>query len=156
MDQAVVGVGNPVMCDDGLAKRAIEALAESDVEADTYFAGTTAFLALEAMNGADRAIVIDALDVPDAEPGSIHTFYIKGGGDDSPAREVLMHDFSFSDAIEMGECAYSIPDEIVLLGIVPEQVEAGVSLSDTVTDQIPALVERVTEELKRSVTKTQS
>jgi hydrogenase maturation protease len=149
MKQVVVGVGNPIMTDDGLAKRAIESIEDAEVNAETYFASTTAFLALEAMQGADRAIVIDALDVPGAEPGSIHRYLLNGADPDPSTPEVLMHDFSFSDAIEMGECAYSIPEEMVLIGMVPERVEAGLSLTDTVRERIPVLVDRIVEELNR-------
>lgn len=151
MKQVVVGVGNPIMGDDGLGKHAIEALAETNLDADLGFAGTTAFLALELMQGADRAFVVDALDVPDAEPGSIHMYALNSGRADPDTPDVYMHDFSFSDALEMGASAYSIPDHIVLLGMVPERVEVGVDLSDTVREQIPILVDRVLEELEEPV-----
>jgi hydrogenase maturation protease len=155
--QVVVGVGNPIMCDDGLGRHAVERL-PPDVPAEVCFAGTTAFLALEAMSGMDRAVVVDAINVPGADPGSIHRYPLSsarnreppdGAGPDPEPPEVLMHDFSFGDALEIGELAYELPEEIVLLGLVPERVEAGDALSEVVERALPTLVERVLAELDR-------
>ncbi len=148
-DQVVIGVGNPIMGDDGLAKQVIDRLPVAEMDARVCFAGTTAFLALEAMDGADRAIVVDAVDVPGAEPGSIHRYPLLGERDRDAGIEVLMHDFSLGDAIEMGSAAYDLPEAMILLGIVPEQVAAGDRLSDAVRTRLPSLVARVLDELEQ-------
>ena len=62
---AVVGVGNPTMGDDGVGQAVIDRLDEAasgDESVRATFAGTTGFFALEAMDGADRAVVVDAVD----------------------------------------------------------------------------------------------
>lgn len=150
MNQVVVGVGNPIMGDDGLGKRVVDTLADMDLDVEVGFAGTTAFLALELMQGADRAIVVDAIDVPDASPGSIHLYPLNSHPDpDTP--EVLMHDFAFSEALSIGECAYPIPGAVLLIGMVPERVEVGLTLSETVANRLPALVDRIVAEVDRPV-----
>lgn len=147
-DQVVVGVGNPIMGDDGLGKHVIDRLPVAEMDAQACFAGTTAFLALEAMDGADRAVVVDAVDVPGAEPGSIQRHPLAGDPDRDSGIEVLMHDFSLGDAIEMGTTAYDLPEAMILLGIVPEQIAAGDRLSETVRTRVPELVARVLDELE--------
>jgi hydrogenase maturation protease len=149
MTDVVVGVGNPVMTDDGIGKAVIDALHDEGVvdgeDVRATHAGTTAFLALEAMSGADRAIVIDAVDV-DSPPGSIHQFeYEDGEFPDLP--DVLMHDFSFTEALSVGTEAYDLPDEIVLIGVVPAKLETGVGLSDRLEARVPDVVATVETEL---------
>lgn len=140
--QAVVGVGSMVMSDDGVGYHAVERLQERSLPEDTTVthAGTTAFLALEAMSGVDRAIVVDALALDD-EPGTVREFRLGEPTEETP--EVTMHDFSFSDALAVGESAYDLPDEVVLAGVVPASLEPGVELSEPVAAALPELVSRI-------------
>ena len=144
--QAVVGVGSMVMRDDGVGYHAVDRLQERDLPegATATHASTTAFLALEAMSGSDRAIVVDALDL-DASPGTIREFRL-----DQPDQhpEVTMHDFSFSDALAAGSGAYDIPEEILLVGVVPGTVEPGVELSEPVEAALPELLDRIERRLR--------
>ena len=144
--QAVVGVGSRVMRDDGVGFHAIEALRERSLPPGTTVshAGTTAFLALEAMSGTDRAIVVDALAVDD-EPGCVRTFRYDDPGETPP--EVTMHDFSFSDALAVGDAAYDLPETVELVGVVPAVLEPGLELSDPVADALPDLVSHITTRL---------
>ncbi len=140
--QAVVGVGSMVMGDDGVGYHAVEALADRPLPDDAIatHAGTTAFLALEAMSGADRAVVVDALSLDD-EPGTVREFRLTDPAEEAP--EVTMHDFSFGDALAVGDAAYDLPEEVLLVGAVPHSVEPRVGLSDPVEAALPELVSRI-------------
>ncbi len=147
---AVVAVGNPIMGDDGVGASVIERLENSAVgeRADVTIAngGTTAFFALEAMSGCERAIVVDAI-ATGAEPGTIHTYrYVDGAfTDDVP--EMTMHDFSFAEALQAGRDAYDIPDEVLILGVEPKRIEMSMELTAPIERAVPTLVDIVTEEL---------
>jgi len=144
--QAVVGVGSMVMRDDGVGYHAVERLHERSLPAGVTatHAGTTAFLALEAMSGTDRAIVVDALALDD-EPGTVRAFRLDDPATEPP--EVTMHDFSFSDALSVGDAAYDLPDRVSLVGVVPARLEPGVELSDPVAAALPDLVSLIESRL---------
>lgn len=144
--QAVVGVGSMVMGDDGVGYHAIEALEDCSLPEGTSLthAGTTAFLALEAMSGADRALVVDALALEEP-PGTIREFRLDCPDVDAP--EVTMHDYSFTDALAVGDVAYDVPDRVRLLGVVPEQLDPAVELSEPVAAALPELVSRIEQRL---------
>lgn len=155
---AIVGVGNQIMRDDGLSAAVTDALREDGIDeredVTIDHAGTTAFFALEAMDGADRAILVDALQIPGADPGSIHrTAYTDGVPTDEEV-EIDMHDFSFSEALTAGDHAYDLPEEIVVIGMVPRDLSAGLSLSDPVARNVDALTDRVRVELERLLEET--
>jgi len=142
VEQAVVGVGSRVMGDDGVGYHAVERLHDRSLPGGVTatHAGTTAFLALEAMSGADRAVVVDALALDD-DPGTIREFRLHDPSEEAP--EVTMHDFSFSDALAVGDAAYDLPEEVLLVGIVPERLEPSLELSETVAAALPELVSRI-------------
>lgn len=150
-DVAVVGVGNPIMGDDGLGKRVIDELREMPgmTEEDVVLAhaGTTAFFALEAIDGCAKAIIIDAISTGDA-PGTIHTYQFVDGAFIGDVPEITMHDFSFVEALEAGRSAYDIPDELLIYGVEPERIEATMKLSETVERAIPTVIELVRDELE--------
>jgi hydrogenase maturation protease len=150
-EHAIVGVGNQIMRDDGLGAAVIEALCEQGLDEHPAVsldqAGTTAFFALEAIDGADRAVVVDAIRVPGSEPGALHRMVYSDGRFEDVDPQIHMHDFSFVDALEAGAQAYDLPEEIVVLGMTPAATTAGLGLSETVAQRLPALVELVREEL---------
>ncbi|MEF8757458.1 MAG: hydrogenase maturation protease [Halobacteriales archaeon] len=146
---AVVGIGNAIMSDDGVGESVVKALQERELpdDVDATHAGTTAFFALEAMDGADRAVVVDAVATGDAPPGAVHRYRYRDGGFDGATPDVLMHDFSLTDALQAGRTAYDLPDELVVVGVEPATTDPGVELSDPVAESVPAVVDAVFEEL---------
>ncbi|MFW6265676.1 MAG: hydrogenase maturation protease [Halanaeroarchaeum sp.] len=155
-EQAVVGVGNQIMRDDGLSAAVVDALRDAGLDdhpnVSLSHAGTTAFFALEAMDGADRAIVVDAIQVPDADPGDVHRIVYREGAFETADFDINMHDFSFTEALAAGDHAYDVPDEIVVLGMTPAVVTAGLELSATVREGLDELVALVRRELERGGT----
>lgn len=147
---AVVGVGNPIMGDDGLGERIVEELEElpeTDTEDVTLtHAGTTAFFALEAMSGCEEAVVIDALATGE-EPGTIQRYRWVDGSFAGDVPEITMHDFSFVEALHAGREAYDLPDELLIFGVEPERIEASMELSEPVEEAVPELVELVLDRL---------
>ncbi|MFB6085882.1 MAG: hydrogenase maturation protease [Halodesulfurarchaeum sp.] len=150
---AIVGVGNQIMGDDGVGARVVETLEESVLgdREDVIFAnaGTTAFFALEAMSGCERAIVIDAI-ATGADPGTIHQYRFVDGAFAGEIPEMTMHDFSFAEALEAGRNAYDIPDEVLILGVEPARIEMSMELSEPIERTVPHLVEHIQEEVPES------
>lgn len=136
----VVGVGNPTMGDDGVARAVLRELDDATAVASrTEFVGTTALLALEAMDGAERAVVVDAIDA-DGPPGTVHR--VRVGDEESPA-EVLMHDFTFASATRSCGSAYDLPERVVVVGVVPARIEPNLGLSPTIDRIVPDLAAAV-------------
>ncbi|MFT4889869.1 MAG: hydrogenase maturation protease [Halobacteriales archaeon] len=147
---AVVGVGNPIMGDDGVGPKIIERLEGSPAGAadDVRLtdAGTTGFLALEAMSGAERAVVVDAVETGES-PGTIHEYRYVDGTFETDVPEMTMHDVSFTEAMVAGRDVYDLPDEIRVLGVEPADVSIGDELSEAVeraaTELTEVLLERI-------------
>lgn len=147
-DLAIVGVGNSIMGDDGVGPAVIERLLASPVGADADVrlvdAGTTGFMALEAMSGAERAVIVDAIETG-ASPGTIHEYRCVEGTFETAVPEMTMHDVSFTEALAAGGEVYDLPDEIRILGVEPADVSIGEELSEPVDTAATELVASLTE-----------
>jgi hydrogenase maturation protease len=149
-EMAIVAVGNPIMGDDGVGATVIETLEESDVgerdDCTLANGGTTAFFALEAMSGCDRAIVVDAISTG-ADPGTVHRYRYVDGAFAGDIPEMTMHDFSFAEALQAGREAYDIPDEVLIFGVEPARIEMSMELSEPIEQTVPTLVDYIRDEL---------
>ncbi|MFW5965169.1 MAG: hydrogenase maturation protease [Halodesulfurarchaeum sp.] len=149
-EMAIVAVGNQIMGDDGVGAAIIEALEAGAVgeRLDVTLAngGTTAFFALEAMSGCDRAIVVDAI-ATGAEPGTVQTYRYVDGAFREDIPEMTMHDFSFAEALRAGREAYEIPPDVLIYGVEPKRVEMSMELSEPVAAAVPTVVSLIEDEL---------
>jgi hydrogenase maturation protease len=149
-DLAIVGVGNTIMGDDGVGPSLVERLEDSPVgsAADVRLtdAGTTGFMALEAMSGAERAVVVDAVETGDP-PGTVHEYRCVDGTFETDVPEMTMHDVSFTEALVAGRDVYDLPDEIRILGVEPADVSIGDELSEPVEQAVSELAGSLTESI---------
>lgn len=147
---AIVGVGNEIMGDDGVGPTVIQRLDGTSLDSAERVrlvdAGTTGFFALEAMSGADRAIVVDAIETG-ATPGTIQEYRCVEGTFDAEVPDMTMHDVSFTEAMTVGRDVYDLPDEIRVLGVEPETVSVGTELSEAVDRAAGELVNMLTENI---------
>ena len=145
---AVVGVGNRLLRDDGVGPRVIDTLERSVAVAPAqlrlFDAGTTGFLALEAMSGCERATVVDAIRTGQP-PGTVQEYRFKDGGFDEEVPQMTMHDVSFTEALSFARDVYDLPDDVRIIGVEPESLDTGLTLSPPVRKAIPAVIERISE-----------
>jgi hydrogenase maturation protease len=145
---SVIGIGNSIMGDDGVGIHAVLKLREMGLPAavEVFDAGTDAFYALGAMEGKDKAIILDACKGDNA-PGTIYRFICDPlHGKWEPAFGLSMHGMNFMDIMITSE-AFKLPPEIVLLGVEPEMIDWSTELSPKVKAVLPMLIEMVLREL---------
>lgn len=149
----VVGVGSEIMGDDGFGPHVIERLQNSEYASNNAVefvnAGTTGFLALEAMSGANHALVIDAVQTG-SPPGTIQEYRCVDGTfvDDVP--DMTMHDVSFTEALVYAREVYDLPEEIRILGVEPATIAPSLELSESVEAAIPDVIDIITDVLAKT------
>jgi hydrogenase maturation protease len=134
----VLGLGNPLMADEGIGVHLVERLLES---ADRYpavdfiDAGTGGLPILYQIEGRRKAIVIDCAFM-DEPPGTIRRFT----PDEVESRKVLahqsLHEADLMKIIAIARDLGQAPEEIVIFGIQPERIEPGLGLSRALRDRI--------------------
>lgn len=146
----VLGLGNPLLRDEGVGAHVISALTEAGAPAGVEFAdGGTAGIDLAALIS-DRTlvIVIDALVGP-FEPGTV----LRLERDDllpSQGADISAHGPALPEALRMADFLGEPPAEIVVLGVVPADIGWGEDLTPGIRRQVPEILNLVHAELERA------
>jgi hydrogenase maturation protease len=152
MKTIVLGVGNPILQDDGVGLHVIEALRNQvkspNVTVET--ASTGGMNLLDMIRGYEKVILIDAVKRQDSPPGEVKRFELS---DLHSVHSSNPHDVSLSEALQLakqiGETP--LPSDIILIGItVHNTYEFGEQLSSTVASAIPTAVSFVLQELNNT------
>ena len=147
----VLGIGNPLMGDDGVGITLLEGLMALDAEADlgqdvTYVDGGTIGLSLLPM-------VLDAgsLLVLDAVAGPVAGAVVELSGDQLPRllrMKLSPHQVGLLDVLASARLLGSEPSRIAVVGITPAFVDMRFSLSPEVEAALPQALELARQVLR--------
>ena len=143
----VLGVGNPILGDDGLGIHAVRELSKALPGCADYEEASVSGLELvEMFRGYEKVIVIDAVKTRDGMPGKIYEL----GGKDIPTLHGLSaHDVDFRTAMEYGERFMGAMPEVDIYGIEAENVtEFCETLSPKVRESLRIVIEKIKEKIK--------
>lgn len=149
MKTMVLGIGNPILRDDGVGLHVIEALRQHvhNPMVTLETATTGGLNLLDLLRGYEKVILVDAVNQEEGEPGEVKRFTLS---DFQSVHSCNPHDVSLSEALQLakqlGETR--LPSHIILIGItVNNTYEFGEQLSSTVASAIPTAVNLVLTEL---------
>jgi len=152
MKTIVLGVGNPILQDDGVGLHVIEALRQrlTNPLVTVETASTGGMNLLDMIRGYEKVILIDAVKQNNSKPGEVKRFLLS---DFHSVHSCNPHDVSLSEALhlaaQLGE--KHLPLKIILIGItVKNTYEFGEQLSNEVSSAIPTAVSLVLEELNNT------
>jgi hydrogenase maturation protease len=145
----VIGLGNPLMADEGIGVRVVERLAAQArrFPGITFLdAGTSGMVALHAMAGHRKAIFVDCARMGES-PGTIRRFTPGQATNLKKQPGLSLHEGDLFGILalskQLGEC----PAETIIFGIQPARIEPDTKLSAALDARLESYVERVSEEL---------
>lgn len=155
MKTLVVGLGNPILTDDGVGVKVAYAVkaALAPVERDDVTvteASVGGLRLMEMMMGYDRVVLIDALQHPDVGPGVMRRMTLDDLRTMSPTQHsACPHDTNLVTALEMGRyLGLPLPNEIAIYAVGVENVTCfGEEPTPAVAEAIPGVTRAVLEEL---------
>lgn len=143
----VVGLGNPILGDDGVGWRVAEAVKArlDDPAVDVICLSLGGLALMEHLAGYRRTIIVDAMTTG-AEPGSLHNLSAEEMDELSIQHTASVHDLSLSAALALGrELGLALPDEIWIVGVEAKaEFDFGETLSPAVAEAIPLAAQAVT------------
>ena len=156
----VLGVGNLLMRDDGIAVHVAQLLSKWPLPAGVEVAevGTAPIDALLACGTACRLIIIDAVTAHN-QPGTIYRARFEGprvndlidGTSAESCSMLSFHQDGVRTALAAAQKLGRAPDSITIIGIEPKDVGYGLDLSDPVRKKIPKILDVVVEEIRNVV-----
>ncbi len=155
MKTLIIGLGNPILGDDGVgwvvAEKVREALANrtssavDDLEVDTASLGGLSLM--ERLTGAERAILIDSIFTHQKPVGTVSIFPLTDLPNPSANHSSSAHDTSLRNALNVGRSMHiDLPkeDHVIIVAIEAEHVyDFGQDLSPAVAAAVPHAVKAV-------------
>jgi len=146
----VIGLGNPLMADEGIGVYLIERLGERTDRhpgVDFIDAGTGGMSVLHWIEGRRKAVLIDCAFMG-REPGTIGRFT----PDEVRSAKVLahqsLHEADLLHILALAERLGQGPEQVVIFGIQPQVVALRQGLSDVLLDRTEQYLSQIAAELE--------
>jgi hydrogenase maturation protease len=145
MKTIVVGLGNPILSDDGAGPRVAAELkgllGESDIEIEEANVGGLGLMSLLA--GYQRAIIVDAIQTVNGTPGEIYQLDLAAF--ERSRSTGPLHDLDLLSALRIGRISgMTLPDMVEVFAIEAEDVcTFGEECSPLVSQAIPVCAEMI-------------
>jgi len=147
----VLGMGNTILCDDGVGIYAVQEAAKRCKRDDVVFADASVggMRLLDVIAGYDRIIMVDAIRTADGQPGDVYRLH---PGDLPTLHSGSTHDLSLIGALALGRgMGMQLPadEDFVIVAVEVEEVWTfGEECTPAVAQAIPRAVEAVLAELE--------
>ena len=146
----VLGLGNPLMADEGIGTKLIEKLNSacgSDARADFIDAGTGGMTVLTYIAGREKAIIIDCA-LMGTEPGTIKRFTPEDVQTVKKLSHLSLHDSDIIKVIELSKQLGECPKEVVFFGIEPQTIEQKMELTELIESKLEEYVSMILKEVQ--------
>ncbi len=167
----ILGVGNILLRDEGIGVHIAQQLNKYDLpdNVEVIDAGTAGLDILLSQEGLYKLVVIDAVKAGNG-PGTIYktrlnvwqpqarlgdglrTAIAKTFGFDAATltgqSQISLHQVSLLDALAAAEKMDCLPEEIVIIGVEPGEVDLGLELTEKIARSVPEVIEQVLEEIQ--------
>lgn len=149
MKVLVLGVGNPILSDDGVGIHVARELMKRKLPGiDVEELAASGLELLDVVRGYDKVIIIDAIQTTKGKPGELHILeekdFEKSIHGSSP------HGINIATALALGRklVPKEMPKEVVFFAIEAEDlVNVNERLTPKVAKALPRIVERIEKEL---------
>ena len=141
----ILGVGNPLRRDDGIGPKVIQLLEENrttyklSAGTDLLDGGTDGLGLIEYLKEYKKVIIIDAVDMKLA-PGTIKIFTPREAVLNIKSDALSTHGFGIAELIKLAK-GLEINQELVIVGVQPEEVGYGEGLSKIIESKLNKIVE---------------
>jgi len=142
----ILGVGNIIQRDDGIGVHVIKEMKKNPLptNVELFDGGTLGYDLLGIIEERKKVIVIDAVK-GQKPPGTLYKFLPSdvpvGNNYDS------LHQLGIIEAIRLAELQNKVPNQIVIIGVEPETIDWGLSLTGTIKEKIPKIISLVMDEI---------
>ena len=144
----ILGIGNLLLKDEGVGVHVVNRLKDMPLPPDVEVmdGGTMGIDLLYYIEGREKVVVIDTAKAGDP-PGTVYRFT---DNELTEKREFLRtaHGIDFSDVVKTARMLGTKPDEIIFIGVEPEDMSEGLELSPLIEKRIPFIIKLVMKEIK--------
>ena len=149
----IIGLGNPILGDDGVGWKVVEAVsgqrsAVGDKQPPEFeYLSLGGLSLMERMLGYDRVVLVDSMETGQSPVGSVRVFPLASLSDPMAGHSASAHDTSLMTALRTAEqIGAEIPKQVDVVAIEAQNVyDFSEELSPPVAAAVPFAVEKVLE-----------
>jgi hydrogenase maturation protease len=150
MKTVVLGLGNPILCDDGVGNRIaleLEGILGQRQDVTVMETSMSGLSLIDLLAGYDKAIIVDAIQTGKGKVGQIYRLTPDAFNDTRHASSP--HDVNFATALELGnQLGMAMPKKIVIFAIEVADISTFTEkCTPEVSRAIPACIKMITREL---------
>jgi hydrogenase maturation protease len=160
----IVGLGNPILGDDGVGWHVAEKVKKhleesysqafhttSELQIDVECLAVGGLSLMEQLNGYDRAVIVDAMMTGLQPVSSISVFDLEDLPDQAAGHLSSAHDTTLQKALQVGGAmGVDLPEEITIVGIETNSVfDFSEELTPVLTAVVPQAVQTVLDLLNK-------
>lgn len=144
----VLAIGNILLGDDGVGQRLLAELGHLSARwsgaVELVDGGTQGMALLGFLTGRRAVVLLDAVAVG-AAPGTVHRLRKAEVFAAAPGAGMTTHEASAVELLRAAALVGELPDEVVVVGVEPANLETGVGLSEVVEASVPAALRAAVE-----------
>lgn len=148
MKTRVLGIGNPIVTDDGAGLKIAQEIKQLRPELDVVEACAGAMGLFDYVVDCDKVVIIDSIKTDDEFPGTLYKLQLE---DLHPTlNHPLSHGLDIASAIKLGEgLGYKMPQSLSIYAIeIEDNTNFGEGCTEEVAARIPAIAKEIIEEEK--------
>jgi len=146
MSTLVLGIGNPILADDGVGIKVARKLKKGNPELEVIETSETGIALLDLIVGFDKLIIIDSIKTEKGKPGDLYKLDLE---DLRPAKDLSSsHGIGIATAFELGkELGYEMPEHISIYAIgIKDNSTFGEDCTQEVEAKIPSITLQIIKE----------
>jgi len=146
MNTLILGIGNPILTDDGVGIKIAQKLKEGNPELEVMETSEVGMALLELIAGYDKLIIIDSIKTEQGKPGELY----KLGLEDlkPPMYFSSSHGIDITTAVELGQrVGYRMPRYVSIYAVeVKDNSTFGEECTKEIEGRIPFIIKQIIEE----------
>ncbi|NOZ04419.1 MAG: hydrogenase maturation protease [FCB group bacterium] len=140
----IIAIGNVLYGDDGIGYSILQDLRKrpSFSGIPLINCGVDALSLIDHFSDTEQVIIIDAVKMG-MQPGTIKVFETSDVEFTVLSKLFSLHGINLANVLELAELIGAIPDKITIVGVEPEQLQAGKGLSPAVADARTEIIDNL-------------
>ena len=146
MNTLILGIGNPILTDDGVGIKIAQKLKQGNPELEVMETSEAGMALLELIDGYDKLIIIDSIKTEQGKPGELYKLELEDLK--PPMYFSSSHGIDVATAVELGQRAgYRMPKYISLYAVeVKDNSTFGEECTKEIEGRIPFIIKQIIEE----------
>jgi len=148
MKTLVLGIGNPILSDDGIGIKIAHKLKEEKPLLDVAETSEIGVSLFDFIPGYDKLIIIDSIKTGHGEPGEVYRLELE---DLKPSQDFpSSHSIDMTTALEMGRrLGYKMPQHVSVYAVeVKDNSNFSENCTQEVEERVPSIIEQIIGEEK--------